>query len=234
MKTLIGLGTALTIAVAPMALEAKPRFKIRGGGAVVQMLGAAASGDVKAMRKAEKKIRKAARKAGVPVSLSTVTAAATGGAAVAASSRTTTTQTQATPAPRLAPVQVSQRPQARPARALAVELADTTPPVTTLREGVRVETSAVETATPIAPSVTPVTRRVTSEAPVTTPSESSAVVSTAKVVTVEEEPLETRQDAMPTTTASAIPAPAPESEPVSAQQVSLDTDDSLFGGPTGY
>ncbi|EYD72417.1 hypothetical protein [Limimaricola hongkongensis] len=91
MKTIIGLGTALTIATAPFALQAEPRLGGQGG-AVMQMLGAAISGDAKEVHKAERKLRKAARRAGVPVSLSTVAAAATGGAAARPTA-------QATPAP---------------------------------------------------------------------------------------------------------------------------------------
>ena len=110
------------------------------------------------------------------------------------------------------------------------------PPVTTLREGVRVLTSSGETAAPVAPaapSVTPVARRVTSATPAATTRETSPSRSTAKVVTIDNETLDAGAETVPTPTASAPPAPQAPA-PRDTQAASLDTDESLFGGPTGY
>ncbi|WP_432254570.1 hypothetical protein [Limimaricola sp. AA108-03] len=214
MKTLIGLGTALTIATAPMALNAEPKLKINGGGAVMQMLNAVVSGNTKQAIKAEKKLRKAARKAGVPVAVGTV-AAASGGAAMA--------QAAPAPAPRFAPESVSQRPRLRPEAAsfAAMDTPAEAPPVTTLQNGRRIETSALGT------SSTPGDTRVTS---------TTTAAAGPTVINIEGDRVSTSGGAyseatgVPTLTAAAETATV---EPA-AQTVSLETDSSIFGGPTGY
>lgn len=214
MKTLIGLGTALTIATAPMALNAEPKLRINGGGAVVQMLNAVVSGNTKQAIKAEKKLRKAARKAGVPVSVGTV-AAASGGAAMA--------EAAPAPAPRFAPESVGQRPRLRPETAsfAAVDTSAEAPPVTTLQNGRRVETSALGT------SSTPSDTRVTS---------TTTAAARPTVINIEGDRVSTSGGAFSEATSAPTLTAASETATVkpAAQTVSLETDSSIFGGPTGY
>ncbi|MGR3498321.1 MAG: hypothetical protein ACU0E9_05420 [Limimaricola soesokkakensis] len=214
MKTLIGLGTALTIATAPMALNAEPKFRINGGGAVVQMLNAVVSGNTKQAIKAEKKLRKAARKVGVPVAVGTV-AAASGGAAMA--------EAAPAPAPRFAPESVGQRPRLRPETAsfAAVDTSAEAPPVTTLQNGRRVETSALGT------SSTPSDTRVTS---------TTTAAAGPTVINIEGDRVSTSGGAFSEATSAPTLTAASETATVkpAAQTVSLETDSSIFGGPTGY
>lgn len=214
MKTLIGLGTALTIATAPMALNAEPKLKINGGGAVMQMLNAVVSGNTKQAIKAEKKLRKAARKAGVPVAVGTV-AAASGGAAMA--------QAAPAPAPRFAPESVSQRPRLRPEAAsfAAMDTPAEAPPVTTLQNGRRIETSALGT------SSTPGDTRVTS---------TTTAAAGPTVINIEGDRVSTSGGAYSGATSAPTLTAAAETATVepAAQTVSLETDSSIFGGPTGY
>lgn len=214
MKTLIGLGTALTIATAPMALNAEPKLRINGGGAVMQMLNAVVSGNTKQAIKAEKKLRKAARKAGVPVAVGTV-AAASGGAAMA--------EAAPAPAPRFAPESVGQRPRLRPETAsfAAVDTSAEAPPVTTLQNGRRVETSALGT------SSTPSDTRVTS---------TTTAAAGPTVINIEGDRVSTSGGAFSEATSAPTLAAAAETATVepAAQTVSLETDNSIFGGPTGY
>ncbi|MGR3592914.1 MAG: hypothetical protein ACU0B9_06355 [Limimaricola soesokkakensis] len=214
MKTLIGLGTALTIATAPMALNAEPKLRINGGGAVMQMLNAVVSGNTKQAIKAEKKLRKAARKAGVPVAVGTV-AAASGGAAMA--------EAAPAPAPRFAPESVGQRPRLRPETAnfAAVDTSAEAPPVTTLQNGRRVETSALGT------SSTPSDTRVTS---------TTTAAAGPTVINIEGDRVSTSGGAFSEATSAPILTATSETATVkpAAQTVSLETDSSIFGGPTGY
>lgn len=214
MKTLIGLGTALTIATAPMALNAEPKLKINGGGAVMQMLNAVVSGNTKQAIKAEKKLRKAARKAGVPVAVGTV-AAASGGAAMA--------QAAPAPAPRFAPESVGQRPRLRPEAAsfAAMDTPAEAPPVTTLQNGRRIETSALGT------SSTPGDTRVTS---------TTTAAAGPTVINIEGDRVSTSGGAYSEATSAPTLTAAAETATVepAAQTVSLETDSSIFGGPTGY
>ncbi|MCZ4259857.1 hypothetical protein O4G76_03240 [Limimaricola sp. G21655-S1] len=214
MKTLIGLGTALTIATAPMALNAEPKLKINGGGAVMQMLNAVVAGNTKQAIKAEKKLRKAARKAGVPVAAGTV-AAASGGAAMA--------QAASAPAPRFAPESVGQRPRLRPEAAsfAAMDTPAEAPPVTTLQNGRRIETSALGT------SSTPGDTRVTS---------TTTAGAGPTVINIEGDRVSTSGGAYSEATSAPTLTAAAETATVepAAQTVSLETDSSIFGGPTGY
>lgn len=218
MKTLIGLGTALTIATAPMALNAEPKFRINGGGAVMQMLNAVVSGNTKQAIKAEKKLRKAARKAGVPVAVGTV-AAASGGAAMA--------EAAPAPAPRFAPESVGQRPRLRPETAsfAAVDTSAEAPPVTTLQNGRRVETSALGTSS--VPSSTPSDTRVTS---------TTTAAAGPTVINIEGDRVSTSGGVFSEATSAPTLTAATETATVepAAQTVSLETDSSIFGGPTGY
>lgn len=216
MKTLIGLGTALTIATAPMALNAEPKLKINGGGAVMQMLNAVVSGNTKQAIKAEKKLRKVARKAGVPVAVGTV-AAASGGAAMAQAA------TAPAPAPRFAPESVGQRPRLRPEAAsfAAIDTPAEAPPVTTLQNGRRIETSTLGT------SSTPGDTRVTS---------TMTAVAGPTVINIEGDRVSTSGGAYSEATSAPTLTAAAETATVepAAQTVSLETDSSIFGGPTGY
>lgn len=212
MKTLIGLGTALTIATAPMALKAEPKLRISGGGAVLQMLNAVASGNAKQAIQAEKKLRKAARKAGVPVAVGTATVAS-GGAASA----------EPTTVPHFAPETVGQRPRLRPETAsfAAIDMPAEAPPVTTLQNGRRVETSALDGWS--APSDT----RLTS---------TTAAAAGPTAINIDGDRVSTSGGSFSgaTTTPTLTAAAETTTDDAPAHTVSLKTDTSLFGGPTGY
>ena len=219
MTTILGLGTALTLAFAPMAVEAKPKFKVRGNAAVAQLLNGAVAANAKQVRKVEKELRKAARKAGVPLGVATTVAVAAGGGAAAAQA--------ARPAPvRFAPEQVNLRPRLRPENIgyASLDEAPATPPVTTIQDGARVVTSslAAEAATALA------SRRVTST--------NSVEIADTTVTTTGPKTVQVETDRVST---DPVLAEADRIETSSeVQPVSLEADASngstLFGGPTGY
>lgn len=224
MKTIIGLGTALTLAFAPMAVDAKPKFKVRGNAAVAQLLNGAVAVNAKEVRKIEKKLRKAAKKAGVPVALGTVAVAASGGAASAVAAQ---------PAPRFAPQQVTMRPRLRPEAIGYAGLTDdaVTPPVTTVQNGARIETSTLVAE----PDVTPVARRVTSTAP-TEVADTSVTTTGPKMIRIEGDQVSTEttfDDDQPVLAEAERLETTSEPQPVLLEANAGD-DATIFGGPTGY
>ncbi|WPY94748.1 hypothetical protein T8T21_01080 [Limimaricola variabilis] len=217
MKNFIGIGTALTLALAPMAIEAKPKLKINGNAAaMLQLLDANAGDRAKKAAKIEKKLRKAAKKAGVPLAVGAGTAVAVQQVRAPAAERVEAVV-------RYAPETVGQRPRLRPETASFATL-DTpaeAPPVTTLQDGRRIETSELGS------------RPTRDGARVTSTTTASAGPT---VITIEGDRVSTSDSAFSgtTTTRTSTVAAEPASVTAPAQTVSLETDSSLFGGPTGY
>lgn len=119
MKNFIGIGTALTLALAPMAIEAKPKLKINGNAAAMLQLLDANAGDRAKKLPRSKKLRKAAKKAGVPLAVGAGTAVAVQQVRAPAAERVEAVV-------RYAPETVGQRPRLRPETASFATL-DTPP-----------------------------------------------------------------------------------------------------------